>query len=79
MVVKFRLVVVGRNVQMVLALELDLDLVVWHGKVGLRILTQEVDILVILMVLEVADLVGVVYRRNRPSPHHSPQAVDLRA
>ena len=79
MVVKLRLVVVDRNVQMALAPVQVLDLVVWPGKVDLRILVQEVDMSVILMVLEVADLVGVVYRRNRPSPHHSPQAVDLRA
>lgn len=79
MVAKLWLVVVGRNVQMALVPVPVLDLVVWHGKVDLRILTQAVDMLVILMVLEVADLVEVVYRRNRPSPHHSPQEVALRA
>jgi len=79
MVVKLRLVVVDRNVQMALAPVQVLDLVVWPGKVDLRILVQEVDMSVILMVLEVADLVEVVYRRNRPSLHHSPQAVDLPA
>jgi len=77
MVVKLRLVVVGRNGRMVPVRVLDL--VVWHGKVDLRSLSQAVDMLVILMVLGEADLVGVVYRRNRPSPHHSPQEVALRA
>jgi hypothetical protein len=78
MVVKVvQLVMVGRNVQM--GLGLGLDLVVWHGTVVLRTLGQAVGVLVMLMVLEEGDLVGVVYRRNRPSPHRSPQAVDLRA
>lgn len=77
MVARMRLVVVDRNVQMGLVPELGL--VVGHGTVVLRILDQAVGVLVMLRVLEVADLVGVVYRRNRPSPHRSPQAVDLRA
>ena len=79
MVVKLRLVVVGRNAQMVLVPVPVLDLVVWPGRFGLRILAPAVDMLVFPMGLEVADLVGVVYRRNRPSPHHSPQEVALRA
>ena len=43
MVVKLRLVVVGRNAHMALVLVPVLDLVVWHGKVDHRILAQEVD------------------------------------
>ena len=72
-----QLVVVDRNVQMVLVLELDL--VVGHGTVVLRILDLAVDVMVTLMILAVADLAGVVYHRNRPSPHHFPLAVDLQA
>ena len=74
MVVMARLVVVDRNVRMVPVL----DLVVGHGTVA-HIPAQAVDVLVMLMVLAVVDLVGVVYRRSRPSPHRSPQAVNLQA
>jgi hypothetical protein len=76
MVVKVvQLVVVGRNVQM----GLGLDLVVEHGKVDPRTLGQAVDVWVMWKALEEADLVEVEYHRNRPSPHRSPQAVDQRA
>jgi hypothetical protein len=78
MVVKVvQLVVVDRNARM--GLGLGPDLVVAHGTVVLRILGRAVDVWVMWKVLGVADLVGVVYRRNRPSPHRSPQAVDQRA
>jgi hypothetical protein len=78
MVVKVvQLVVVDRNVRMVLVPEPEL--VVGHGKVDPRILGRAVDVLVMWKALEEADLVGVVYRRNRPNPHRSPQAVDQRA
>ena len=78
MVVKVvQLVVVDRNAQMVLVPELDL--VVGHGTVDPHTQDLVVDVMVMLMVLAVADLVGVVCRRNRPNPHRSPQAVDQRA
>jgi hypothetical protein len=78
MVVKVvQLVVVDRNVRMVLVLELDLG--VGRERVALRILDQAVGVMVMWKALEEADLVGVEYRRNRPSPHRSPQAVDQRA
>ena len=76
MAVKLWLVVVDSNGRMVLVPEPDL--VVGHGTVA-HIPAQAVDVMVILMVLAVVDLEGVVYRRNRPSPHRSPQEVDLRA
>jgi len=76
MVAMARRVAVDRNGRM--GLVPALDLVVGHGTVA-RIPAQTADVMVKLMVLEVADLVGVVYRRNRPSPHRSPQEVDLRA
>jgi len=72
-----QLVVVDRNVQMVLVPEPDL--VGGHGKVDHRTLAQAVDVLETLMFLGVADLVEVVYRRNRPSPHRFLLEVDLRA
>jgi hypothetical protein len=78
MVVKVvQLVVVDRNARM--GLGLGPDLVVAHGTVVLRILGRAVDVWVMWKALEEADLAGVVYRRNRPSPHRSPQAVDQRA
>jgi len=77
MVARLRLVVVDRNGRMGLVLELGL--VVGHGMVDPRIQRQAADVMVMWKVLEEADLVGVVYRLNRLSPRHSPQAVDLRA
>jgi hypothetical protein len=77
MVVRVRLVVVDRNGRMVLVPEPDL--VVEHGTVGHRTLAQAVGVMVMKLVLEVADLVGVVYHPNRPTQHHYPQAADLQA
>jgi hypothetical protein len=77
MVARVRLVVVDRNVRM--GLGLGPDLVVERGTGDPHTQDLVVDVSVMLMVLEVADLVEVVYRRNRPSPHRSPQAVDQRA
>lgn len=77
MVVKLWLVVVDRNGRMGLVPELDL--VVGHGMVDPHTQDPAVDVTVMLMGLEEADLVGVVYRLNRPSPHRSPREVDLRA
>jgi hypothetical protein len=79
MVARVRLVVVDRNVRMGLGLGPDLDLVVGHGTVVLRTLGQAVGVMAVMMVLEVADLVEVVYRRNRPSPHRFLLEVDLQA
>jgi hypothetical protein len=78
MVVKVvQLGVVDRNARMGLVPELGL--VVGHGKVDHRTLGQAVDVLVMWKALEVADLAGVVYRRNRPNPHRFLLEVDLRA
>jgi hypothetical protein len=77
MVVRVQLVVVDRNVRMRLVPEPEP--VVGHGKVDHRTLGQAVDVMVALMVSEVADLVEAVYRRNRPTPHHFLLEVDLQA
>jgi hypothetical protein len=77
MVVRVPLVVVDRNARMVLVLELDL--VFGRGMVVRRILAQAVGVMVMMMVLAVVDLVVMVYRRNRLTHRHSPQAVNLRA
>jgi hypothetical protein len=78
MVVKVvQLMVVDRSGRMVLVPELGL--VVGHEKVDHRTLGQAVDVLVMWKVLEEADLGGVVYRRNRPTPHRFLLEVDLRA